>query len=72
MLMESRFLYLIGEMNTNRMAGGNFISEKSRKHRRGFCDLYAKAGVFRMVKITYQSLGSEIEFQRKFYYLSSI
>lgn len=29
-LIESRFRYLIGAMNTNRVAGGNFISEKNR------------------------------------------
>lgn len=29
-LIESRFRYLIGAVNTNRVAGGNFISEKNR------------------------------------------
>lgn len=70
--MGSRLLYLMGAMNTNRTAGGNFVSEENREHRRGFCGLHAKVDVFRMVTITYQSLGSKIEFPRKFNYLSSI
>lgn len=61
-LIESRFRYLIGAVNTNRVAGGNFISEK-KQSRREFCNLYNKADAFRMATIMINRLSQELSFK---------